>query len=144
MDWLAVRQLPCKGGSEGASVFCVSPYSVPDAVSGELIGSDRFRIHFRYIDGDEPRIALQLDRHVMIWIGVRTRRLLTLEVSLSAADPLSAARSALDRLRAQLIDAYRRVEESWQKIDNGPIASSALQSREEDLLRRVPVGFGHR
>jgi hypothetical protein len=127
----------------------VSPYHVPEAMRGIRLADGRFRVEFRYIDGEERQgKAIKLDDHATAFEGRITRRLLAIEldvaklgartvgVSVSTAEAEERIKRELDGAFEKLIHANNATERL-----SATRAQDAFQSRRTELLQQL-VGSG--
>lgn len=148
-EWInlwAPSRPPVPGNQPDVLVnLVVSPYHIPEAVRGVRLGDGRFRVEFRYIDGEEPHgKAIKLDSHVTAFEGRLTRRLLALEIDVAGigARTVGVTVSSADqheRIRQGLDGAFAKLMESHGMKDRGALtrAQSALKSRNAELLQQL-------
>jgi hypothetical protein len=156
-DWLRLKAIPtaplpttvCPPAGSSGVLFdvVVSPYDLPEAVRGFRKSNGRFRIEFRYIDGDEPIAEeLRVDEHVSAFEGKHSGRLLALEVDTAAigADAVGVAISTPvpqnELVRRNIDEAWKRVAARHTKPDEKRVfdsARAALRTRENDLVSQL-------
>lgn len=145
--WLRLKNiLEATGKAEPPGVLfnvVVSPYDVPEAVRGFKVPGGRFRIEFRYIDGEEPGRQVPLDGHVTVTEGRHSHRLLALEVDVAAigARSVGVAITPVESVKSQLRSAMDRVESMHGSSDeNHARVRRALEARESELLQCLASG----
>lgn len=124
----------------------VSPYNIPEAVRG-VRKRGRFRIEFRYIDGDEPiGPEQQLDSNLSVYKGRFSGRLMALELDMKKMHPKSVDVTIISS-RTELDDKWHKaLEAAWTAVlkkqpeeNRGTVehAKQATMTREEDLLKQL-------
>jgi hypothetical protein len=147
-EWLRLKEVPPNPGPVlvNGVVFdvIVSPYDIPEAVRGFKTPNERFRIEFRYIDGNEPSgPERSLGEHVVAFEGRHTGRLLALEADVVAMGAQTVGVSITpvqERLRQQLDSAWNAVAAAHRSSAEKSVfenARKALRTRETDLLNQL-------
>lgn len=146
-EWLRLGDLP--GQPELAMEpdivlgVVLSPYDVPDAVRGLRTDERRFRIEFRYIDGEEQGKQVKVGPHVTATEGKYSGRLLAMEVDVEAIGANSVGVSiatgvAEDRVKSTLDSAWDEVTKGFGRLlpERRAIAATrrAVATRENELL----------
>lgn len=141
-EWLRlgdIKKLP-EGAQEPDFVLGVvlSPYDVPDAVRGLRTNEGRFRIEFRYIDGEEQGKQVKVGPHVMATEGKYSGRLLAMEIDVDAIGANSVGVSIATKLHS----AWDEVDKSFsgQSTERRTIAATArraVATREDELLHQL-------
>lgn len=140
--WLRLKNIP-EGPPQPAVPgvlfdVVVSPYNVPEAIRAVKVRGGRFRIEFRYIDGDEPGREVALDGHVTVIEGRHSQRLLALEVDVDAlgAKTVGVSFTAVDQLKTQLTSAWDRVQRMrGPSYENRDRVRWAFEARQTELLQ---------
>ena len=107
----------------------LSPYDIPDAVSGDYDkATKRFVIQFKYL-GDEPKESQALDKNISLRVGKNSHRIYEIAVDVGALDVEVVAlevKSAIDKFEASY--AKSQSKESYR------MAREILTSRKNEIF----------
>ena len=150
-EWLRLGDIKDRPDSTKQPDFVVgvvlSPYDVPDAVRGSRTHEGRFRIEFRYIDGEEAGKEVRIGEHVVATEGRYSGRLLAMEVDVDAIGANSVGVSIQTGGPAQRVKST--LDSAWEEVDRGfgkhsrerraiaATARRAVATRERDLLEQL-------
>lgn len=139
-QWIRVSpESPMESESSGPieTRIQASPYDVPVAFRASLRGN-RILIEFRYLDKDEPTVALQKDTQVTLILGQHSKRLMGIDIEaptgvaseeLARALRSDAVRSALQRLRVESADPNAK--------ENYVVAENIVETKESAIIQEL-------
>jgi len=111
----------------------VSPYDLPDAVRGHFDAKvDRFLIEFRYLSNERAE-RVRVDPHVVLDVGVRSRRLQRIEVDVNG---LGAGQVAL-RIDKAIDSLPSLLRSSRVPQANFEVARNVLRKKQPELLNAL-------
>lgn len=139
-EWLRlgdIKELP-EGAREPDFVLGVvlSPYDVPDAVRGRRTDEGRFRIEFRYIDGEEQGKPVKVGPHVTATEGKYSGRLLAMEIDVNAIGANSVGVSIATGVAEQRVK--NTLDSAWDEVAKG-FGKRSLESRAFAVTARRAV-----
>ncbi len=150
-EWLRLGDIqalsPTQGQPDVVLGVVVSPYDVPDAVRGFRTEAGRFRIEFRYIDGEEQGTQIKLGQHIVATEGKYSGRLLAMDIDIQSLGANSVGLSI--EMGPQQPPVKRTLDSAWEAVarsfgersqERQAIAATARRAaatREKDLLGQL-------
>lgn len=115
------RVISIRGRSVNVSV---SPYDIPEAMRGTVIGESRVGIEFKYINNEEDREVVSLSPDILAFVGKASHRVYAVEFTLdpnvgSIVDQLKIAASAVGRALS---------------VGNSQLVEGAIQTSASDIV----------